>query len=53
VLLFVVANMTRAPMVAIVRDLVPYLIWLIAALFAMTYLPDMVLWLPRVFGYTG
>ena len=53
VLLFVVANMTRAPMVAIVRDLVPYLIWLIAALFAMTYLPDMVLWLPRVFGYAG
>lgn len=53
VLLFVVANMTRAPMVAIVRDLVPYIIWLVAALFAMTYLPDMVLWLPRLFGYSG
>jgi tripartite ATP-independent transporter DctM subunit len=53
VLLFVVANMTRAPMTEIVRDLVPYIIWLVAALFAMTYMPDMVLWLPRVFGYAG
>jgi tripartite ATP-independent transporter DctM subunit len=53
ILLFVVANFTKASMAAIVRDLVPFLVVLIAALFFLTYTPDVVLWLPRLFGYSG
>lgn len=53
ILLFVVANFTKASMAAIVRDLVPFLVVLIAALFFLTYTPDVVLWLPRMFGYSG
>ena len=53
ILLFIVANFTKASMAAIVRDLVPFLVVLIAALFFLTYTPDVVLWLPRLFGYSG
>ena len=53
ILLFVVANFTKASMAAIVRDLLPFLVVLIAALFFLTYTPDVVLWLPRMFGYSG
>ena len=53
ILLFVVANFTKASMASIVRDLVPFLVVLIAALFFLTYTPDIVLWLPRMFGYSG
>jgi tripartite ATP-independent transporter DctM subunit len=53
VLLFVVASYTPASMSAIVRDLLPFLWSLIAALFFLTYFPDVVLWLPRMFGYSG
>lgn len=53
ILLFVVANFTKASMAAIVRDLTPFLVVLIAALFFLTYTPDVVLWLPRLFGYSG
>jgi C4-dicarboxylate transporter DctM subunit len=53
ILLFIVANFTKASMAAIVRDLTPFLIALIAALFFLTYSPDVVLWLPRQFGYSG
>jgi tripartite ATP-independent transporter DctM subunit len=53
ILLFVVANFTQASMAAIVRDLVPFLVVLIASLFFLTYAPDVVLWLPRLFGYSG
>ncbi len=52
-LLFVVSNITRAPLKAIVRDALPFIFVLILALFVITYIPDLVLWLPRVFGYKG
>ena len=53
ILLFIVANYTRASMVDIVRDLTPFIVVLIATLFLLTYMPDVVLWLPRMFGYSG
>lgn len=53
VLLFIMANITKAPMVAIVRDLVPFIVALLGALLFLTYNPDVVLWLPRLFGYSG
>jgi C4-dicarboxylate transporter DctM subunit len=52
-LLFIVANITKAPMMAIVRDLVPFILALIGALLFLTYAPGVVLWLPRMFGYGG
>jgi TRAP-type C4-dicarboxylate transport system permease large subunit len=36
-----------------VRDLAPFLAALIGALLFLTYMPDLVLWLPRLFGYSG
>ena len=53
ILLFVMAGITRAPMTAIVRDLLPFIAALLGALFFLTYAPDVVLWLPRMFGYSG
>jgi tripartite ATP-independent transporter DctM subunit len=53
ILLFVMAGITKAPMLAIVRDLLPFLLALLGALLFLTYVPDVVLWLPRLFGYSG
>lgn len=53
ILLFIVANHTRASMVDIVRDITPFIVVLVAALLFLTYAPDVVLWLPRQFGYSG
>jgi len=52
-LLFIVANITKAPFSAIVKDTLPFIYALIAALAIMTALPDFVLWLPRLMGYKG
>lgn len=52
-LLFVVANITGQPMGRIVRDLLPFLIALFASLVFITFVPDFVLFLPRLLGYQG
>lgn len=52
-LLFVVANMTRQPLVAIVRESMPFIFAAIAVLALITFVPETVLWLPRVMGYKG
>ena len=38
---------------AIVADVFPFLLGLIAALIVFTFVPETVLWLPRLLGYTG
>jgi tripartite ATP-independent transporter DctM subunit len=53
ILLFVMQSITRAPLRHIVRDLVPFLGALFVALAIITFVPDVVLWLPRQFGYRG
>lgn len=53
ILLFVMQSITRAPFRHIVRDLLPFLGALFAALAIITFVPDLVLWLPRQFGYQG
>ena len=50
-LLFVTANITKASLTSIVRDALPFILALIVALGIITYVPEVVLWLPRVFGY--
>ena len=52
-LLFVVANMTRQPLLAIVRECVPFIAAAIAMLALITFVPETVLWLPHLMGYKG
>ncbi|HEY5365474.1 MAG TPA: TRAP transporter large permease [Casimicrobiaceae bacterium] len=52
-LLFVVANMTRQPLMAIVREAAPFIAAAIVVLAIITFVPETVLWLPRVMGYKG
>jgi tripartite ATP-independent transporter DctM subunit len=52
-LLFIVANMTRQPLVAIVREAVPFIGIAIVVLALITFVPETVLWLPRIMGYKG
>ena len=52
-LLFIVANITRAPFSAIVKDTMPFIYALIASLAIITAFPDCILWLPRLMGYKG
>jgi C4-dicarboxylate transporter DctM subunit len=52
-LLFIVASMTRQPLVAIVREAAPFIGAAIAMLALITLVPETVLWLPRLMGYKG
>ena len=52
-LLFIVANITGQPLGRIVRDLLPFLAALFGALAFITFVPDFVLFIPRLLGYTG
>jgi tripartite ATP-independent transporter DctM subunit len=52
-LLFIMTRISGAPMKAIVGDVMPFLFGLIASLLLFTFVPETVLWLPRMFGYGG
>ena len=52
-LLFVLANMTRQPLGAIVREAAPFIAAALLVLAAITLFPDTILWLPRLMGYRG
>ncbi|MEO8240900.1 MAG: TRAP transporter large permease [bacterium] len=52
-LLFVMANISGAPMKHIIRDCLPFLFWMVVCLALITFFPDLVLWLPRQAGYGG
>jgi tripartite ATP-independent transporter DctM subunit len=52
-LLFIVAKLSGQPLAAVVRDTMPFLLAMVAALALITAVPDLVLWLPRVMGYQG
>jgi tripartite ATP-independent transporter DctM subunit len=52
-LLFIVANITRAPLWSIIVDLMPFLVALLLSLALITASEDFVLWLPRLLGYEG
>jgi C4-dicarboxylate transporter DctM subunit len=52
-LLFVMTSITGVPLRAIVREVIPFLAVMLVALLLITFVPAMVLWLPRVFGYEG
>jgi C4-dicarboxylate transporter DctM subunit len=52
-LLFIVAKLSDAPISAVVRDTLPFIAAMVAALMLITFVPDLVLWLPRQMGYQG
>jgi len=53
ILLFVINAVTGIPLREIIAEIWAFLAVLIAALMLMMLLPDLVLWLPRLFGYNG
>ena len=52
-LLFIMTNISGAPLRAIVRDTLPFLFAMLAVLALITFVPETVLWLPRLLGYQG
>jgi tripartite ATP-independent transporter DctM subunit len=52
-LLFMMVKIADVPLRDLVRDVLPFLAAMIAALALITLLPDLVLALPRLFGYNG
>jgi len=53
ILLFVINGVTGIPLGQIIRNILPFFIVLFFALLVLILVPDLVLWLPRAFGYTG
>ena len=52
-LLFMMAKIADVPLKDLVRDILPFLAVMIAALALITFVPELVLFLPRLFGYQG
>ncbi len=52
-LLFVIANMTKQPLMAIVREAAPFILAAMIVLALITFVPETVLWLPKAMGYKG
>jgi tripartite ATP-independent transporter DctM subunit len=53
VVLFVLNAVTGIPLRTIIRDIWPFIGVLVVALILMILFPELVLWLPRLFGYKG
>ena len=51
ILLFVINATTGAPLRDVIREIWPFLLALLAALLTITLIPEIVLWLPKLFGY--
>lgn len=52
-LLFIVSNITKARMMDIVKDILPFICVLFISLFIIALNPDFVLYVPRLLGYLG
>jgi C4-dicarboxylate transporter, DctM subunit len=52
-LLFIMSAISGAPLHAIIRDTAPFVVAMLVALAIITFVPDTVLWLPRLMGYKG
>ena len=51
VVLFVINGVTGIPLIEMIKEILPFLIGLVIALALMTIFPDIILWLPKTFGY--
>jgi len=52
-LLFLMVKIGQVSLTELVREVIPFLWAMIVALALMTFVPEVVLWLPRLFGYKG
>jgi TRAP-type C4-dicarboxylate transport system permease large subunit len=52
-LLFMMARIANVPFTVLVREVMPFLAVMLGALAVVTLIPDFVLFLPRLAGYTG
>jgi C4-dicarboxylate transporter, DctM subunit len=52
-LLFIVSRVSETPLGAVVRETLPFVWAMIVALAIITFIPETVLWLPRLTGYQG
>lgn len=52
-LLFIISGISGAPLRAVIRDTMPFVIAMIVALAIITFVPETVLWLPKMMGYKG
>ena len=52
-LLFLMTKVADVPLRDLVREVMPFLYVMVAALMLIAFVPDLVLWLPRLFGYKG
>jgi C4-dicarboxylate transporter DctM subunit len=52
-LLFIISAISGAPLRHIIRDTMPFVLAMIVALAIITFIPETVLWLPRMLGYKG
>ncbi|HCO48175.1 MAG TPA: permease [Spirochaetaceae bacterium] len=50
-LLFVTSGLTGAKLKDVIREMRPFIVLFIGVLFLLTYVPDIVLWLPKMSGY--
>jgi TRAP-type C4-dicarboxylate transport system permease large subunit len=51
VLLFVVCAIADIKLDRLAAAVFPFLVWLIVVLLLVTYVPEVAMWVPRVFGY--
>jgi C4-dicarboxylate transporter, DctM subunit len=52
-LLFMMTKIADVSLTALLREVVPFLVVMLGALAVVTLFPDLVLFLPRLAGYTG
>ncbi len=52
VCLYVACGLSRLPIEAVVRPLIPFFLVLVTTLLVISYVPDITLFLPRLLGYT-
>jgi tripartite ATP-independent transporter DctM subunit len=52
-LLFIMTNIAEVPLRAVVVNVLPFLFGMFFVLILITFVPDVVLWLPRLLGYSG
>jgi tripartite ATP-independent transporter DctM subunit len=52
-LLFTVCGLTKTPLGLVIRETIPFICVLISVLFLITYIPGLVLFLPRLVGFQG
>jgi len=50
-LLFTVSGLTGTPLKDIIREILPMVLIIIIVLFLITYIPDLVLFIPKLSGY--